>query len=71
MSQAEFIEKLYIKNSRNMGAWQFSEGDQHDVSIKLDDYTVEPDRMNFESNDFPYFRIALLDKHLEETNAEK
>lgn len=71
MSQAKFIRKTYIKNVENNGAWQYTDGSEHEISIRLNDFEVEPDKMDFESDDFPYFRIALLDKYLEETDAEK
>ena len=70
MSQAEFIRETYKKSTRNNTAWQFSDK-PHSISIRLQNFDVDKDRMDFEPDDYPYLRVALLDKHLEETNAEK
>lgn len=71
MSQADFIRKTYKKNTRNNKAWQFGATKPHNIAIRLQDFDVDKERMDFEPDDYPYFRAALLDKHLEETNDEK
>ena len=71
MSQAKLINGVFRKNSRKMNTWSYDDGDFHSLTINLEDFDVEPDRMSFKPMDYPYFRVALLDKHLEETNAEK
>jgi hypothetical protein len=68
MSQAETIRSIYRKNTP--GLFSFSQTNDHTLKLQLDRFGVERDEICFESENFPYFRAALLDKQLEENDAK-
>jgi len=70
MSQAEVISTFFRRNTQAIG-FEENEVGKHGLTVKLDRFDVDEESLRFESEDFPYFRAALLDKYLEETDAEK
>lgn len=63
MSQTDIVAKFYRKNNRTA----FGRGiSQHSMTVKLGDYPVDEPNISLSGDDFPYFRLALIDRHLEE-----
>lgn len=42
----------------------------HTIQADVNSYDVSPDMITFEGGDFPYLRLALLDRYLEEVAEE-
>ena len=40
-------------------------GKDHRMTVQLEDFDVESDNVQLNSEDFPYLRLALLDKLIE------
>lgn len=38
----------------------------HSIEIETDDYPIEPDRVSFDGDVFPYIKLALLDMYIEQ-----
>lgn len=69
MSQAEFVANLFATTRHNLNTRTYQDGKLKCFSIDLRSYSVEPDEISFAPRDYPYLRVALLDKHLDETDA--
>jgi len=56
---AQKVQRFYNKNVR------FAIGRDHTMTVQLEDFDVESDNVQLNSEDFPYLRLALLDKLIE------
>jgi len=56
---AQKVQRFYNKNVR------FAIGRGHTMTVQLEDFDVGSDEIELNSEDFPYLRLALLDKLIE------
>jgi len=62
-SYANFIESVYRKNGR---AIIKSGRTKHNLRIDVKEYNIDRSEITFDNRDMPYFKLALVDRHLDE-----
>lgn len=65
MRPSELVGDIYENNTNQRGFNAFPS--RHTFRVDVAEWPIEKDEVTFEKDDFPYLRVALLDKHLEET----
>lgn len=70
MSQASLVAGVYKKKKLHSEAWSFAPDNKHQVRIDLNNVEMDFGRseVKFASNDYPYLKVALFDKYLEDDN---
>lgn len=62
-SRSNFIKGVYRKNSRPFAGFRET---GHSLTVDVEEYDIEYNQIKFNRKDMPYFKLALVDRHLEE-----
>ena len=58
-------------NRRNRQYAAMGGDDTHTIIINLDDWNISQQRVRFPADNFPYVKLAILDKYLEDTHTNE
>lgn len=61
MRPSELVGRAYRKRSSGLGALN----NGHDITVDLSDWPTPKPRVELDGDDYPYLKLALIDRHLD------
>jgi len=64
-SQSGFIQSVYKRNKRGFSSFN------HALRVDVKEYNIDYTEIKFNEKDMPYFKLALVDRHLDEISDDE